>query len=171
MARAIHHTSEAVSGSEFWKTAAIAGLIGGLVFMMAEMLLVMLLGQSLWAPPRMIAAVVLGAGVLPPPADFDTGVLAAAMAVHLPLSVLYGFVIGALVRHMGMNGALVAGVLIGLVIYFVNFYLVASVVFEWFAMARNWVSLVTHALFGAMTAWAFVALAQRRTAARAAPGR
>lgn len=42
--------------------------------------------------------------------------------------------------------------------------------FEWFAMARNWVSFVTHVLFGLATAWAFVALAHRPGVARRAGG-
>ncbi len=55
-------------------------------------------------------------------------------------------------------GALTAGAIFGIVIYLVNFCLVASFAFEWFAEARNCVSLETHLLFGLVTAWAFVKL-------------
>lgn len=46
MARAIHFPMESVHGSDFWKNAIYAGVIGGAVFMMAEMLMVMLIGES-----------------------------------------------------------------------------------------------------------------------------
>jgi hypothetical protein len=73
-----------------WKAAAWAGVIAGVVFMMAEMIMVMAFeGQSPWAPPRMIAAMVLGQGVLPPPAVFDIKILMAAMMIHFPLAVVY----------------------------------------------------------------------------------
>ena len=167
MARAIHITDAAeVRDAHFWRHAVFAGLIGDAVFMVAEMLMVMLIGESPWAPPRMIAAMVLGPDVLPAqgtPATFDMGILMAAMIVHFPLSIIYGLLIGALVQRTTMRsytGALTEGAAIGLVIYLVNFYFIASFAFEWFAMARNWISVVTHILFGLVTAWAFLALAE-----------
>ncbi|MGE3597129.1 MAG: hypothetical protein AB7N70_16410 [Dehalococcoidia bacterium] len=167
MARAIHITDAAeVRDAHFWRHAILAGLIGGAVFMMAEMLMVMLIGESPWGPPRMIAAMVLGPDVLPAQgaaATFDMGILMTAMMIHFPLSILYGLLIGAVVQRTSMRsymGALTEGAAIGLVIYLVNFYFIASFAFEWFAMARNWVSLVTHAMFGLVTAWAFLGLAE-----------
>ena len=54
-----------------WRAAAWSGVIAGLVFMMAEMMLVWLaMGLSPWAPLRMMTAMVLVRGILPPPADF-----------------------------------------------------------------------------------------------------
>lgn len=160
MTRTAHASTQDARSRAFWRAAVLGGLIGGAVFMMAEMLMVMLIGQSPWAPPRMIAAMVLGDEVLPPPATFDAGVLATAMMIHFPLSILYGIVIGWIVQRMSRTGALLAGAAIGLAIYLINFYGIASFAFEWFAMARNWVSLVTHVLFGLVTAWAFVALSR-----------
>ena len=177
MARAIHITDTAgVRDAHFWRHAVLAGIIGGVVFMIAEMLLVMLIGESPWAPPRMIAAMLLGPGVLPAqgvPATFDLGVLLAAMIVHFPLSIVYGLVIGGIVQRTTMRsytGALTEGAAIGLVIYLVNFHLIASFAFEWFAMARNWVSVVSHILFGLVTAWAYLALAEPQPRSAAAPG-
>ena len=55
-----------------WKAALWAGIVAGFVFMVLEMLLVQLVGGgSMWGPPRMMAAMVMGRGVLPPPATFD----------------------------------------------------------------------------------------------------
>jgi len=76
-----------------WKAALWAGLIAGVVFMMMEMILVAVAGGgSPWGPPRMIAAMVMGEQVLPPPATFDTGVITVAMMVHFVLSIVLAFI-------------------------------------------------------------------------------
>ena len=154
-----HHPNHAagpvdVHQATDWKAAAWAGLIAGLVFVMAEMLMVWLfLGQSPWGPPRMIAAMVLGKDVLPPPADFSMMATMVAMLIHLPISVVYGLVIGWLVHRFDMGLAVLIGLVVGvLAIYGINFYLVAPAVFPWFVEARHWVSLVAHALFGVVAA-------------------
>lgn len=149
-----------VSQHAFWKNAILGGLIGGAVFVIAEMLMVVLIDESPFAPPRMIAAMLLGPDVLPPPADFDIGILMAAMVIHLPLSALYGVIFAAIVRRMDHARALLTGAVLGLAIYLINFYGIASFIFEWFAMARNWVSLTTHVLFGLATVWAYLTLAR-----------
>jgi hypothetical protein len=44
----------------FLKAAILAGLIAGVVFMMLEMILVpVFMNGSPWAPPRMIAAIIM----------------------------------------------------------------------------------------------------------------
>jgi uncharacterized membrane protein len=82
--------------------------------------------------------------------------------MHFLLAIAYGLLIGWIVQRLTLRSytaTLTVGAAIGLAIYLVNFYLVASFVFEWFAMARNWVSLVTHVMFGLVTAWAYRVLA------------
>lgn len=145
-----------------WQAAVYAGLIAGVVFMMMEMIMVWLfLGQSPWGPPRMIAAMVLGQEVLPPPATFDIGVLLVAMVIHFILAVIYGFIFGWIVHSMSMGIAVLVGAGLGLAIYLINFYPIAAALFPWFAQARNWVSIVSHVVFGAVLAWAYVAIARR----------
>lgn len=130
------------------KAAVWAGLIAGLVFMMAEMLMVaMFLGGSGWGPPRMIAAIVLGREVLPPPATFDAVVFTVAMLIHFVLSILLGFVFAFITGRRGVGTAALVGALFGLVVYAINFHGL-TVVFPWFAEARNWVSILAHLLFG-----------------------
>lgn len=163
------HTTYAgaeIGQRHFWKHAVLAGLIGGAVFMMAEMLMVMLIGESPWAPPHMIAAMALGPDVLPSPGNpptFDMGILMTAMMIHFPLAIVYGLLIGWAVTRVTparLGGTLVLGAVIGLAIYLVNFYVVTGFAFEWFAMARNWVSTLAHMIFGLATAWAFFGLAK-----------
>lgn len=144
-----------------WKAAAWAGLIAGVVFLIAEMVMVAVFqGESPWAPPRMIAAMLLGPGVLKPP-EFDVGILMTAMAIHFPLAIVYGLVLAALLRRANRITGLMVGAAFGLVIYLVNFYPIASAMFPWFAMARGWVSAVAHMIFGAVAGLAYVALRGR----------
>lgn len=143
-----------------WKAAAWAGLISGVAFVMLEMVLVPLfMGGSPWGPPRMIAAIVMGKGVLPPPATFDVGVLMAAMAVHLPLSVVFTLILAWIIARFDIGVAVLSGAVFGLILYLVNFYGFTAV-FPWFAMARNWVSIFSHIMFGMIAAIAYKQLAK-----------
>lgn len=132
------------------KAAVWAGITAGLVFMVLEMLLVQLVGVvSMWGPPRMMAAIVMGREVLPPPATFDAGVLIVAMIVHFALSLVYAFIFAWIVGQwqMTMVSAAIGGLVFGLVIYAVNFYGFTAL-FPWFAEARNWITILAHAIFG-----------------------
>jgi hypothetical protein len=148
-----------------WQAALWAGLIAGAIFMMMEMVLVATVGGgSAWGPPRMIAAILMGQEVLPPPATFDLGIFATAMAIHFALSVIYALVLAWIVSrwHLSTGLALAAGAVFGVVIYLVNFYPVASALFPWFAMARNWITILSHVVFGISAAWVYVEMAGRR---------
>jgi uncharacterized membrane protein YagU involved in acid resistance len=104
----------------------------------------------------MIGAIVLGPEVLPPPATFDGFVVLAAVAFHLLLSVVYAIVFALIARAWGLGLAVLIGILYGLLIYVVNFYGMTAF-FPWFADARNWVSIFSHALFGAVLALVYKA--------------
>lgn len=145
------------------KSAVVAGLIAGAVFIALEMALVALLqGMSPWAPPRMIAAIALGEGVLPPPDTFDAGIVAVAMAIHFVLSVLLAVVLGWAISRssLRLTASVVGGTVFGLVVYFVDFYGFTAV-FPWFAMARGTISIVAHAVFGAVLGGTYHVLASR----------
>lgn len=148
-----------------WSAAIWAGVISGAVFMMVEMIMVpMFMDGSPWGPPRMIAAIVLGRDVLPmpdgPPPTFDAGVMMAAMVVHFALSVAYAVALAFAISRMSTGAAIGVGAAFGLALYLINFYGFTAV-FPWFAMARNWVSIVAHVLFGAIAAAAYKALQKR----------
>jgi hypothetical protein len=148
-----------------WKAAIWAGLVAGAIFMVFEMAAVAMTGESAWGPPRMMAAIVLGKGVLPPPASFDMTIMMVAMAVHLMFSVLLGFLVAvgfvlARRRPSPGVGALIGGTF-GLLLYIVNFYGFTAV-FPWFAMARNLISIVGHIMFGVILVWTYLKLARPR---------
>lgn len=145
-----------------WQSAVWAGVIAGAVFMMMEMVLVwMVMGMSPWAPPRMMAAMVLGKQVLPPPADFSFVVMTVAMMIHIPLSIVYGLILASAVHRLQMGAAVLAGMVFGVMLYLVNFYLVATLLFPWFTEARNWISVVSHVVFGVVLAGVYVAMRRR----------
>jgi len=137
-----------------WKAAAWAGVIAGLVFLMLEMGLVWLVqGQSPWGPPHMMAAMVLGKDVLPSMgtwAPMDLKIVMIAMMIHFPVSIIYGLIGAWLMHRSDLAGAVMIGAALGLVIYIVNFYLVAPMAFPWFAMGRNWIGGFSHLMFGAI---------------------
>jgi uncharacterized membrane protein YagU involved in acid resistance len=147
-----------------WQAALWAGLIAGVVFMMMEMILVATAGGgSAWGPPRMIAAILMGQEVLPPPATFDLGIFATAMAIHFALSVILALVLAWVISrwHLSTGLAVAAGAVFGAVVYLVNFYPVASALFPWFGMARNWITISSHVVFGIVVAWSYKELAAR----------
>lgn len=152
------------------KAAIWSGVIAGAVFMMLEMGLVGTVGgESPWGPPRMIAAMAMGESVLPPPATFEGGIMMVAMMIHFAMSIVFGFVLGWVISHwrMSLAIAMVAGTVFGLLVYFLNFYLMTAI-FPWFAMARGGISIFAHAMFGLVLGWAYHAIA---TPVAAASGR
>ena len=142
-------------------SAIKAGLIAGAVFMALEMILVWLaMGMNPFAPPHMIAAIVMGPDVLPGPGvvpGSNAGVIVVAMLLHFALSVALAFLFKLIAGVLKLNSAmlLAGGVLFGLLLYVINFYGMTAV-FPWFAMARNWISILAHAVFGLVLAYALL---------------
>lgn len=145
------------------KAAVWAGVVAGLVFVIVEMLLVATVGGgSPWGPPRMMAAIGMGTDVLPPPPTFDFGIVMVGMIIHFLLSIVLGLIFGWVVAkgRLGMGAAIVAGLVFGLVVYLVNFYLMTGL-FPWFANARNWITVFAHLVFGGVLGWAYRSIAGR----------
>lgn len=147
-----------------WKGAIWAGVIAGVVFMMLEMALIMMLkGMSPWGPPRMMAAMVMGQGVLPPmgePAIFDFNIMMVAMMIHMMLSIVLSIVLGLGISRLGLNlvSSIIVGAIFGMIVYFVDFY-VFTAWFPWFAMSRGVITLFSHTMFGAVAGGVYQAIA------------
>src|SRR5437773_190881 len=78
----------------------------------------------------MAIGIVPSCGFLSGPSDMQR--MTVAMVVHLVLSVLYGLLFGWLAHRLQLAGALLAGAAFGLiVVYAVNFYLIAPLLFPW----------------------------------------
>jgi hypothetical protein len=141
------------------KTIIWSGIIAGLAFMMVEMFLLgTFTDQNIFNPPRMMAAIVMGKGVLPSPGSgFNMGVMSVAMMVHLALSLVYAGILSIFISNMKMGLALFTGAVFGLVLYLVNFYGFTAL-FPWFAMARNWMSILSHIMFGVVAAGVMIGM-------------
>lgn len=144
-----------------YAAAVRAGVIAGAVFMILQMLLVpLLLGGSPWQFPAMAAAIVLGPERLAA-LGFGLGPLLIAMGVHFGLAMAFAAVLGAIVRRLSASGAALVGVTFGAALYVLNFHGMTAL-FPWFANARDGVSLLAHAAFGALAGYAYVALGSTR---------
>ncbi len=145
-----------------WGAALTAGVIGGIVFLMMQMLLMPLFNfaPSMWGPPRMIGAIVFGAEALPPPASFDLTIVMVAMVIHFMTSLLFAVVVAFIIREMTDGMAIGIGIAIALLLYALVFYGMAAGPWPWFANGRNWVNILTHIAFGMIVAWWYKARAR-----------
>ncbi len=145
-----------------WSAAIWAGVVGGIVFMMLEMIMAPMFtgAPGIWAPPRMIDAIGLGKEVLPPPGTFHLGAVMVAMMIHFTLSIAFGIATAFIVRNMSTGAAIGVGIVLAMLLYFFVFYLMTPV-WPWFANARNWISIFAHVMFGAVVAWWYKARANR----------
>ncbi|WP_240674263.1 hypothetical protein [Crenobacter cavernae] len=138
-----------------WRAAAMAGVAGGVVFLVLDMLAMSLMGAGMWAPTHMIAAIVMGPGALASPASFSLGIVVTALIVHFALAVGLGMILGLIMAPFHFDSswgmASVVGAVFGLAVYLVNFYGMTAF-FPWFAEARGWTTLFAHLVFGIVMA-------------------
>lgn len=148
------------AGSIDWSAAVVSGIVGGIVFVVLEMIMAPMFtgAPGIWAPPRMIGAIGLGPEVLPPPGTFHLGAVMVAMMIHFALSIAFGIATAFIVRNLGMGAAVLVGIVLAMLLYFFVFYGMTPV-WPWFANARNWVSIFAHVMFGAVVAWWYKARA------------
>lgn len=102
----------------------------------------------------MVAAILLGQSVLPPPATFTLGVFIAAIGVHFVLSIVYTLILAWVVHSLDANKGIPVGAGLGLLLYFINFHGFTAL-FPWFAMARTPITIFTHIIFGIVAAWVY----------------
>lgn len=138
--------------------AVLAGLIAGLVYMPGRMLFAVLwTPHGSGAPLNRIAALLLGPDVLPPhPTNFV--VIGIALLIHACLCLVCGQVIGHLVRHQRPLGAALRGLAIGLGIFVLNYFVIAPLMFPWFADGAHIGTALSHMVFGAVGAGVFALL-------------
>jgi uncharacterized membrane protein YagU involved in acid resistance len=143
-----------------WRAGLWAGLIAGVIDELLLWTLMLMQGMSPLAGAPMGAAVLLGPGVLQAPPT--AGIVAASLLVHFALSILYGLMIAALVGPASRGSGLLLGLAFGLVIWFVNYFVIAPAAFPWFVPLRSSpMSPFLHAAFGVIAAGAYLALRYR----------
>jgi hypothetical protein len=140
-----------------WRAAILAGMVGAVVLMILEIFFTRSAVGSGWVFPRMLAAVVLGPKALVPKEGFDVGVLAAALLVHLPLSIAFGCLIAFVIHKGGLVGGVLGGAFLGLCLYWINFGTVFNLV-PWFAPMKSLWTMWAHVVFGAVCGGVYEAL-------------
>ena len=144
-----------------WKAGIFAGLIAAIASDVVMTAGVVLQGDSPWLPSHLLAAMVLGANALPPPSNFDAGLVAIASLIHFMLAVGYGLIGAWLFDRLSYRTAAVAGAIYGVALYLVNYDLIAPLLFPWLSALRGIVGIVTHLVFGAVMGLAIVRLRRR----------
>ena len=128
-----------------------AGIAAGAVQMVLWSIFTDAMPAILYRDSRFAAAIVLGRGVLPPPASFDVQIMLIAAVVHFALAIVYAWLLGCLIADLRMPMSLLVGAAFGLCVYALNMYGFTAV-FPWFASSRDWITAVTHLVFGVVLA-------------------
>ena len=132
-----------------WSAALWGGLISGSIFFLINILLSQIVLGSPWVYIRIIASIILGTDVLPPPATFDLQIFLAALFIHLVISMFGAIVISFSVYRWGLIVGFLGGGGLGLALYVINFYTI-SYFFPWVFPYKSWIMVVSHIIFGAL---------------------
>lgn len=149
-----------------WSAAVVAGLAAGALLMVLDLVWPLLFGNGdPWGTSHKIAALVLGEQALQS-SGFDLAVVATALVIHYSLGVLSGLVIGAAIAAMHWEGSLVmtqvVGYGFGVIVYFVNFYVLPRL-FPWFYDMQGEATFLGQLAFGLCAALVYRKLSRATT--------
>jgi uncharacterized membrane protein YagU involved in acid resistance len=138
---------------------AAGGVLAGAVFAGVTMWFAHSTGAKANMPLAMMATIVQGdAALAAGTASPSVGVL-----VHLALSVLFGAVFTLAAPQLQTNGTVaVAGTLYGLLLYVLNFLVLAPLLFPTFQAANQPFEVFAHMVFGTLLSFAFFGSGVRR---------
>ena len=167
------HSHHFVRRMPDWPAAVIGGCVAGAVFLVIALFAMRVMGHSVWATPRMIAAIVMGRGALAHPATFAPGVMLAALVTHFVLSVLFAVILAVIMAPFSLDSSVamasLVGAVFGVFLYVVNFYGMTQL-FPWFADARGGENFVSHILFGLAAADTYLSLEREASDASGTEG-
>jgi hypothetical protein len=138
----------------------LAGLGAGGVFIVAEMIINAVLGKPFFGPLRLIGSIVLGPQALDPSYPFRSAIIS-GLIVHLVLSIVFSFVFLFLVitakLSRGTSELMLLGFAYGVILWIVNFYLIAPKAFPQFAnVTPFWNGFLAHSVFyGIPLGWCY----------------
>jgi hypothetical protein len=147
-----------------WVAAMGAGVIGGTGATVVQILLWWVFTDKLpwifYRDARLAAAILMGQEVLPPPVTFEWKILIVATFIHVGISIGYGLILASLIYRLGLSRAIATGSVYGLAVYVINMYGM-TLLFPWFSAARDWITILTHAVFGFSVAAAYKGLVRK----------
>ncbi len=132
----------------------IAGLIGGVVFGALQVLLAYLTGESLWRWFRLAAAIVFGGGSLPANRSLSTALIVGGI-IHFVVAIVAALIFVAFLAALpplarSTLPLIIAGLVFGVAVWYVNFHLIAPTWFSYFnqprTMLRWYVQAPAHAI-------------------------
>lgn len=142
------------------------GLIAGVIFALAEMIGAAMMGDPPLMPVRMFASVVLGESALQT-ASLGSVVVVGTIA-HLALSAVFGLIYGVVNARLSSTtetswGRQVGlGLLFGVMLWLVNFQIIARILYPWFLMTPQVLQMAMHAMFFGLPLGLMYAAAERR---------
>ncbi len=152
-----------------WFAAAAAGLAGGAVLMVLELLwsATRMDVAGPWRISQLVAAIVMGPGLLHGSAfTFEPGVALVALLTHYALGIVFGLVLGFVASGLGyetdVRGIVSCGALFGALLYLFNFYGMVRLL-PWFTELRGGPALIAHLVFGATVALLYWKLGRGRS--------
>lgn len=138
---------------------AVGGVLAGIPFVLVTMWFASSTGGPAEMPLRMMSTIVLGDGAM---ADGSSSPVVGAV-VHVVLSALFGVGLALLAPLLRTNGTVaVVGAAYGVLLYLVNFHVLAPLLFSTFEAANKPFELFAHVVFGSLLAFAFFASGVRR---------
>ena len=138
---------------------AVGGVLAGIPFVLVTMWFTSSTGGPAEMPLRMMSTIVLGDGAM---ADGSSSPVVGAI-VHVVLSALFGVGLALVVPRLRTNGTVaVVGAAYGVLLYLVNFHVLAPTLFTTFEAANKPFELFAHVVFGSLLAFAFFGSGVRR---------
>lgn len=131
-----------------WRAVFIAGMASALVFLVVNIVLQSVYLGSPALTWRILASVFQGPEVIPPGNGTSMTLILAALAVHIPLSILFTALIAVVVHEWGIVISILIGALMGLAVYAINFFGL-SYFFPWMEPMSSWLMMSSHIAFGA----------------------
>jgi len=117
------------------------------------------LPSILYRDARFAAAIILGRGVLPPPATLDWQIMFIATWIHFGLSIIYAILLSWLIHRLDIKNSLIVGGLYGLGLFIINMYGFV-IIFPWFIETRDWITVTAHVVFGVSAAGVYKVLSK-----------
>ena len=151
------------------RAAAYAGVAAGTLATLVQVALWWVAGDALLPmllrDTRLTAAIVLGRDALRP-TECSWTIMATATLLHYSLSIAYSLLLAGFIAGRESRIALLTGAAFGLALFVTNLY-GFTLLFPWFAVARDWITLLAHAVFGISSAACYQALTRAGFTSRA----
>lgn len=146
------------------KAALCAAFIAGAAFMtlgiLGMVVIPAFMGDSPWSPARLLTALGMEKGTVPLPASSGAVAITITTAIYAGLSLILAFLFALVVRGRTFGMVIFLGILFGLLVYLIGFYSVAPML-PGLEMARGWVVITMHLVYGAVLGWVYGVVARK----------